>query len=526
VARLLLRLRLRLLRNTLKLGSQQAISFVLGAISGTIMSLVIASIYMASATEPVWGDTVVLGFAALWLGWLVLPAVGFSSDDTLDPRRFALFPLSPRELLPGLLLGALAGIGPIASLIAVGGAVAGAGLAGGSPGVVTLAALAAVGAVIASVAWSRALLAMASDLLNSRRGKDLTALASLVTLGAIVVGPQLLGRGGPSLGAGSLSTAAGIASWTPGGLAGAALRAAVDGDLAGSALRLAGLAGTIAAALALWGLAMRRQQRVSPVQASGGGHGTSLYPRTLRWLPRNRLTAVAVRYLRTLVRDVRVRSQALSTTFVIIPLFVISAGAIPGPTAPLYATYLVIPFGMLAANQLGHDGPALWFHELAGQDTRSDLLGRDLALATLALPLAVLGVVGLAAAFDAWETVPAAILLSLAVLLALLGVSNAAATIAPYPIPEDPSNIFGGGGSGMGFLQGITALAVLLVHAVLILPVLLPTLLLDAAGSRLLAAGLGVGYGVALLAGGTALGVARARGRGPELLMAIDPRRS
>lgn len=523
MARLLLRLRLRLLGNSLQLSTQHALGIVFGSLFGLGAGVIVAGILTASATDPNWTDVATTFLAVLWIGWIVLPAISFNSDITLDPRRFATFPLTARQLVPGLFVAALVGIGPAASLIAASGVVLGASRLGG-PIVIAVAGLAVLGSVATCVAWSRALLAIASDLLSSRRGREVAATLAMLLMVAIVLGPQLTTHVAFRPDQGQLSTIAAVAAWTPGGMGGGAISAALDDHLGVAALWLAGLAGSTVVALAIWAAAIRRSQSVAPVSAATSRGASSLYPRLFAFLPRNRVTAVAVRFLRTLVRDTRVRMQVLSYTWVMVPLFVFSASAIPGPTAPLYASYLVILFGLLAANQLGLDGPALWQHELAGADPVRDLLGRNLGLALLGMPIAAIGSVALAVTFDAWGSVPAALLLSLAVLLVLLGTSNAAAVLAPFPIPEDPTNIFGGGSAGSGFVQGVMALMVFIVQGVLVAPVFLATMLLGAPGPRLVAAATSVVYGAAVLIGGTLLGAARARGRGPELLAAVDPR--
>ena len=523
MARLLLRLRLRLLGNTLLLSTQHAVGMILGGMFGLALGLLGAAILTASATDDGWTDVVTTVLALLWIGWIVLPAISFNTDTTLDPRRFATFPLTTRQLVPGLLLAAMVGLGPAASLIGVSGVVFGAGRLGGMAAV-AIASLAAIVTVVTCVAWSRAILAIASDLLSSRRGREVAATIGMLVMVVIVLGPQLMGNLSFRPDLGQLALVATIAAWTPGGMGGGAISAALDGHLGIAVVWLGGQAASIVAALAIWAAALKRSQTVAPVAAATSRGASSLYPRLLSPLPRNRVTAVAVRFLRTLVRDTRVRMQVLSYTWVMVPLFVFSASAIPGPTAPLYAAYLVIPFGMLAANQYGLDGPALWQHELAGASPGRDLLGRSLTLVLVGMPLAILASVALAASFDAWASLPTAVVLSMAVLLILLGVSNASAVLVPYPIPEDPSNIFGGGTSGSGFIQGLMAFVVVLIHGVLVLPAFLATMLLSGSVARLIAATVSLLYGAALLAGGTLLGAARARGRGPELLAAIDPR--
>jgi ABC-2 type transport system permease protein len=524
VAWVLVRLRLRLLVNGLQVGTQQVLSLVLGSIFGLVAAILALAILIAAATDEGWHDAVVVFLAVVWVAWIVLPAVSFASDSTLDPRRFATLPLTHRELVPGLLAAALVGIGPVATLLASSGVAIGAGRLSGRAVIGMIALAVVVLAVLACVAWSRAILAVASDLLTSRRGREIAGLIAMVVLGAIAFGPQLMTGVTFRPDQGQLATVAEIAAWTPGGLAAAAITAMVDGAYGIAALRVLGVAMSVVAALAIWAWALRRTEVAPPTRTATGRTSTSLYPRLLAPLPRTRLTAVSVRFLRTVTRDARVRMQAFSTTFVMIPLFVFSATAIPGDNAPLYASYLVIPFGLLAANQYGMDGPALWQHEVAGEAPSTDLLGRNLALGLLALPVAAIGAVGLAVTFDAWTSLPAALLLSLATLLIMFGVSNTAAAVVPYPIPEDPSNIFGGGTSGAGFVQGMMALVVMLVHGLLVAPALLITMLVSGQGTRLAASAISVVYGAAMLAAGTWAGSARARGRGPELLAAVDPR--
>ncbi|MEX2504759.1 MAG: hypothetical protein WD378_07910 [Egicoccus sp.] len=252
----------------------------------------------------------------------------------------------------------------------------------------------------------------------------------------------------------------------------------------------------------------------------------TLDPRVLAWLPHNRTTAVAARFLRSLIRDPRVRTQAMSQAFIVVPMLAISVGSMQGDSAPLIATFLVVPFGLIAANQYGLEGPALWQHRLAGEHPRSDILGRNIALGTLGLPLAAVAAVVVSAVFGTWA-LPVVLLLSLATLLSLLGVSNAASVAFPYPVPEDASNPFASnaGAPGAGCVQGLLVLVTLLAHGLLSVPLVLAAVLPDTVGGRTAASAGAVLYGVGIFAVGTTLAVRGARSRGPELLAAVDPRR-
>ena len=72
------------------------------------------------------------GGGVLVLGWLLLPLVFFGVDETLDPARFALLPLSRRTLVTGLFAAALISVPVFAVLVAVAGLVVSAALLGGA----------------------------------------------------------------------------------------------------------------------------------------------------------------------------------------------------------------------------------------------------------------------------------------------------------------------------------------------------------------------------------------------------------
>lgn len=64
-------------------------------------------------------DLAAMVFAVFVVGWCLLPLLLFGSDETLDPARLALLPLTRRQLMGGLFTASLVGIAPLASFIAV-----------------------------------------------------------------------------------------------------------------------------------------------------------------------------------------------------------------------------------------------------------------------------------------------------------------------------------------------------------------------------------------------------------------------
>ena len=525
MARLLVRLKLRLLGNSLHRGPQSALGLLASGLFGLVFGLVALFGLAAGATGEGWGSTVILLFAAVWVGWIVVPVLTMSSDDTLDPRRFALLPLTARQLVPGLLAAGTVGVWPVTTLLAASGVVLGMWRVSGSLVSTAIAVCAALLLVVVSVGWSRAVAAAASDVLSTRRGQDIVPLVAGVLGIAGFVAFQFLPGLVERVTVADLDAAASIMRWSPGGLIGAAVADAANGSHRTALVRLAGAAATLLIALRGWVWAIGRTARVPPGRSRSEQAHAQLYPRLLAWLPRGRTTAVTVRFLRMLTRDGRARNQALSQFFILAPIAAGTIGTFVLELAPLYAAMVVLPFGLMAAAQLGYDGPALWQHEVAGADPLHDLLGRNLALGILATVTVCIAALTLGAISDSWSLVPLALLYAAAGFAAIVGVANAAAIIVPYPFPEEASNQFSTSSStGAGCLQGLIVMGTMIGQGIVALPLLLAATLVAGPTARWIAAGAGLLYGLAMFALGTWIAVRRAHDRGPDLLLRIDPR--
>ncbi len=526
MARLLVRLKLRLLGNRFHQGVQPALGFTMAVIGGFLAAAFGFSAFNATVDGD--RDVVVLGMALLWLGWILVPALTFTADETLDPRRFQLLPLRNRQLVVGLLAAGVVGVGGIATLIAVSGAAVGAGRAAGQ-GIAGLVALVVVVLLaVTCIAWSRAVLTLLADVLATRRGREIGAALGVLLLIALWLTPQLLFGGSPMVDGANLdlSAPAELARWSPGGLGAVGVLAAADGRLVLALAAAGGLLVLTVLALLLWAFALGRLARRSPARSTSR-RSSALYPAWLAWLPRSRATAVAVRFLRSLVRDPRVRSQALGQLFLVVPMVAVGApaGVFSSDYAPLLAAGLAFPFGLMASNQFALDGPALWVHEVTGADGHADMRGRDLAVVLLATPVIVVAAVALAAVSGGWSMLPAALLLAAGVLVLVLGASNLSSVLLPVPVPERGDNLFGTSASGQGCINTALLLVVYAVVAALITPMILPVVLVEPVGWRTFAAVLGLGY--ATLGGWllTRAAAASLRTRGPDLLQAVDWRR-
>src|SRR5690606_19084035 len=113
----LVRLKIDLLRNSLRRSRAQAIGLVLGFLYGAFVVVGLAvAVGTLRGSPEVARLVVVLGGAAGIVLWSVLPIFAFGSDPTVDPARFATFSVPPRQLAVGLVLAAFVGLPAVASV--------------------------------------------------------------------------------------------------------------------------------------------------------------------------------------------------------------------------------------------------------------------------------------------------------------------------------------------------------------------------------------------------------------------------
>ncbi len=532
--RLALALRWALLRGALRSGrgsTGRRLGLAAGAVIGLGLAvLTFAGLAALRGTATTADDAAVVLFTGLLVGWTVLPIVTFTSDDLLDASKLALLPLSTGDVLVLHGVGALLGIAPIATLVACLGLVAATGDSLVSYGV----AVVAVPLELAlCVALSRTTAASLARLLRSRRGRDLgVALTALVAVSGQLVNP-LLQRAGRSQGAEqALHQAASVLSALPPGLLASAPRLAADGQLPLAVLHLIGGAIAVAALLALWARALRRAELSIDATTAPSRSSTGLTPRLLtRVLPAGRIGAVAGKDLRYLVRDPRRLVQLVTGT--VFPAFFVVVVPLLSPRGHPHATmvFAVCGVAVLAvlggSNRFGQDGTATWMLLAAGSDRRAarrDLLGGDLALMLIVVPLMVALGVLLAAVTGGWRYLPAAEGLGLAILGLSLGAAAVVAVVAPFPLPEGSRNAFTNGGGGQGLLAAALVFGVFAVVAITCAPlvVLLVLVLHPDHGVPLLL--LGPLYGAALGTAARELAATLWSERGPEVLLRLSAR--
>jgi ABC-2 type transport system permease protein len=437
------RLKLRLTRNRLRRsGTWGVIGFILIWLGAAVMGFLLGLV--AYAAGYLWGgDGLALVLSLVGLGWLVIPVVAAALDETVDPRRLELLPLTRSRLAAGLLASAAIGPGTIITAMAVVGAAVWSFT--GLPSLVPI-VVAGLLFVVWCLASSRLVTTLLTDLLRSRRGRDVAVVAASLAIGTAVIIVNLY-RPTPGdfpdekLRIGSLGT---LAGWTPAGAAGAAMSDFGESGNSGTGLaRVAYVVAATGIVVWLWQVVLGR---LSTRTATSGrvrtvGGVVSLVPRIFRGRS-GPVYVTAGKELRYMRRDPRFRSQAVG---LVIALAAVGFGGgrflLGTEYAPFLATVIAWMVASTGFNLFGMDDRSFWAYVVSGVDLRRILAGKNLALALIGVP--AVGIVAVLMSLLAGEFAHllTAILSSLAVLAVWLGVGNVTSVLGAFPMPE--SNLFG-----------------------------------------------------------------------------------
>ncbi len=512
---LFVRLKLRLIRGNLHGDTIKQLGFVFTSLAALACAIVGFTLFalLRLADPGIAADIGIVAFTVFTIAWIFVPLLAFGLDETLDPSRLALFPLTTRQMATGLFAASAAGPWPLASLIVLAGAVA--GLASG-PGGVLVGVVAVVLQFSLCLVASRAVTTALSASLRSRRGRDALAVGAVLVILLFQLPGLLANQGFSGDPAEMVDAAASVLRWAPPGMAAHAI---VDGGIAGLG-ELVIVALTVAVLAWLWIVALRRAL-VTPDSSSQSG-GSVRRSRLGGLLPRGMLGAVVAKELKYARREPRGR-VVWFTSVAVTGVLMLSLRGPDGWSGPAFvigpACLAAMMIGMQAANAYGIDGRSLWMNAVAfatERDVRTDLAGRHLAVAIIAVPLLlVLSVVSSVVAGEPVWAVPA-VLSAWGVLGVGLGVGAVTSVILPYTFP-DRLNAFSGAAPGQGGEAFLGSFGAMLGTSVIALPVFLPVLF-----GLTWASALAVPYGFLAAWGGRRLGGMIGNNRLPDILAAVS----
>ncbi len=516
----LLRLKLTLLRNSLKRSTWALVGVILGGLYGLGMLglLIVGLVFLGNADPTVIRNVLVIGGSVVVLGWIVVPMVSSGIDMTLDPARFVTFAVPMRQMIAGLALGAVIGIPGIVTLLA---SLAQVGTWIRYPAAAVAALICAVLAVLLCVVASRLATTAVISLTSSRRFKDVSSMVILVPL--ILVGPIIAAVAtGFEQSPGFANELAAILGWTPLGVFWAVPADVADGAYLTATLRFV-LGVVVLAVLAwLWQLNLARAL-VTPaynaVTRKGAGNLGFF-----RRFPATPTGAVAARALTYWARDPRYLGSIVIVPLV--PLLMLFFAAQSGDYTLLNFVGPIIAF-LLAwsiSADISYDNTAFWLHLSTGVSGRSDRAGRALAVAVISAPAVLVFTIAPLWISGSLEDLPMMLGLSIGVLLTGIGFSSVVSARYTYNVPlpgESPLKTPPGTGFSMFAVQMIGWL-VLLVLVIPELGLAIAYLVTGNSAFGWLTLLVGCVLGAVLLLVGLKLGGQWYDRRAPELLQAVS----
>lgn len=509
------RLKLRLLRNTLRINKQAAFGFWGGmAVVALFVVMGFGVLWEIDRDTPAVVEPLLICMGAvLALMWIVVPLTVGYTDGTIDPLRLTSLPLSRRRLVVGLLAAAVTSPMPFFTFALFHAPVV---YLRSVPSIVFLTVAAFVGTVLV-VVLSQLAAAATSALIRNRGTRDLMSMVLMTVAVSLGLGAQFA------------ATIVGVSAdrwwsfarwlrWSPGGWLGQAVVWSQQSRWLPAVLALVGTCVAIAVFITVWARLLDRLLTTKPQQVSTpapSDRRSDAVVRGVGWLPKP-LDVTTSRALRSLRRDHREWAGIITSVplmlFAAIPLARVDDGEATLLVAGA-GSYLGLAFMALFA----FDGSAVWLDLTAARSMRPVLVGKCLARLVLILPLLVLAAVGVAWLTGGWLFLPAAVVLAVAALLVMIGIGANISVRNAVAMPDMANQFSGGAGQGAAAAAFFGALFLGILLAVP--PTALVTLLSYWRWwAGLLAAPLALAYGIWIGWAGIRRAGDRATREGPELL--------
>ncbi|HEX6953414.1 MAG TPA: hypothetical protein VF156_00930 [Agromyces sp.] len=515
-----LRLKLRLLRNIFRRSAWQVVGITVGLVYGLGAAVAVFALLAGlrgSDDVAFVRDALVVAGSAVVVGFLLVPLV-FGVDDTMDPRRFALFGVPDRTLALGLALAAAIGVPALALAIALAGSVV-----TWSRGVVeTLLAL-----ISAALAFATCLLAarltagIGGLLLETRRAREVGGVIGVLLV--VMAAPVLVALATvdwASSGRDVLAAIGAALSWTPLGAA-----FSVPGDAAAGAWGAAVLKLAIAAAT-VWFAWLGWERLVAKMLVTPGREAAPRSYHGLGWfgrMPNGATGAIAARSITYWFRDARywvsLVMVPVTPILVIVPLAI--AGVPMGYLGLIPVPLICLLLGWSLHNDTAYDSTAVWLHVASGVRGVADRIGRLVPVLISGILVIGLGSAVTVFVLDDWRLLPSLLGVSTVLLLAGLGIGSITSAALPYPVVKPGDSPFQqpqSSGTVTALVQSFAMLGALVVAAPAIVFAALG-ILVDP-GWHLASLAAGVGLGLLVLALGVLVGGRVFGRRGPEILQA------
>ncbi len=510
----LVRLRFRVLANSLGRAPIQLVAVIVGALQVTGMGAFALVAGWLQGFNPLvlerQAPQVIVG-SIITLVWVLAPIVVGGAEPTLDPRKLARFGVSPGRLLLAELIVGVSWFPALATLVT---ALALALTWRDIPAGVIAAICCSPFVVLTCVVASRTATALAADLV-ARYGAAGRVLATLLAAAVLVV-PVLLVV---VLNWPPWSNFVGIMTalaWTPIGAIWSIPGFFAAGSIGDALGAILAAALTLAALLAIWWRALRRALATRPTTGRRRTAGLGV-------LGIVRTGATGAVYGRSLVlwfRDPRLVIQL--AILPVVPILLVLLAIVDRVD---WFAYLAAPLaaGLLPLTQfagISYDGTAFASELAAAVRGRADRLGRAGAILTITVPVVLLVSVLAPLVVESPERIPAVAGLALAALLVATGITSVSSAFIAVPVPAAGKNPFSAP-PGSNTIQVFGSYAVTGAAAVVLAPVLVLGIIgLATADPRLgwWTLGAGIVWGIAALLAGLAIGARILDRQAPMLL--------
>ena len=431
----LVRLKLTLTANGLRRSAWVTVGFVLGALYGlgALLTSLGALGYVSTQDFELREMTGVIAGAALVLAWWVVPLVAFGLDATMEPARFAPFPIPRSRLLVGLTLAGLVGVPGVLTLL---GALGAAVLWWHEPRAIPVAVLGAVLAVLTCLLGSRALTTALARIVVKRKVRE--AGVALVLIPLVVAGPVLtrLVPAGFDPREVDVAPLVRVLGWTPLGAAWGLAPDVAAGRWGQAAGKLLVALATVVAAAFAWDRALGRAL-IEPVRETAKRRDRGLG--VFGHVPGTPLGAVLARCLTYWLRDPR-----YAMAVVLVPVLpIVFALVDPGGRLVLVAAPLSgFLMGWAISADVAYDGTAYWMHVASPLRGVADRWGRALAAGALAVVVVVVLAVVSALLSHRPGVIPALVGCGLGMAGVSLGVASVASALVVYPVRQPGDSPF------------------------------------------------------------------------------------